>query len=157
MKFAERPFSVRGRVYTDLVYTIKRIRDAIEDIKILGEESDCIKEVTVEDNYDPATRSDVGVYLALKKDTIRAINKIFNYPMHSDAGSPYVYLMWHNYHHDYHRHWYLDIFGNWLCQNRLNEIIAGNEKYDSCPCPMEWVETCKDLTNILKKYSMNYK
>lgn len=54
---------------------------------------------------------------------------------------------------------YLNRGGKPWCELRYNDIIQGQETYDTCPCKQvpEVLSLCQDITQILNKYSIKKK
>jgi len=143
---------------TSLRYTYPRVCKTIDALKDYAKSTTHIRTKEI---YSPEPEKDdeeIMLTLPLIKKLTKEFDDVFsqNYTKGDieEIGTGKNIMLFWNRDYKNRKYWLLDIAGKIYCE-RFNEVIDDIGNYENCPCSDEFIETCKGITSILKKYSLN--
>jgi hypothetical protein len=164
----DRPYYKDGDLGTSLLFTKKKVDNAIEDsIKLIKESNITVPKKTLV-FYDGSEENkyrkpfDVCLHIRLAELTNTFLDLLYGRTNDECGIVKKTILLYWQVDFDEEKRYLLDVQGRNLCGMRLNDILEGKENYNTCPCLQdkdlkEHVNFCKKLTDILKKYNFPYK
>jgi len=148
-------FSDYEIIRTSLRFTKPRIYKAITAIKDCAKKSRCINvaEILVSDDCTSLS-PEISLIIPLRKRMNRRLDEIFGgfFWESLEKNMDIIYFTWDNRNSENKRFYYFERHGRPLCGERYIKILEGSASYEDCTCPKEFLETCKDLTQILRNF-----
>lgn len=146
----------------------KNIEIIISEIEKIAKKSGCFiyDEIAAEGDKDISLGSGrwfvdrISIKLPLKQKIHKQLSNFFpeyNGKNNSIIGEKHLDFSFKRYNdsnvpiQDY---WYLDIFGKETCSKSHFHFALNTGSYDKCRCPEEYKRFCKELGDIINRYSV---